>query len=100
MAIKNVNYDKYGILNNKYSKFLFYNLNDEVCQNRICRIWKRIGLSIQYVRHTIVFEDANGLLKLEKNDWAHFIEDLSEISEKENSNLENLGTEVDVESNN
>ena len=45
MAIKSENDDKYDILTNKNSKFLFYNFN--------VYLYRR-GLPVQYLRHTIV----------------------------------------------
>ena len=84
MAIKNTNNDKYDMLTNKISKFLFYNFNGYL---------NRRGEPMQKVKHTIISEDGYGLLELQKQDWSYFIEKLLEISEKEKFELENEGSE-------
>ena len=87
MAIKNASNNKNIMLTNKNSKFLFYNFNNYL---------NRRGLPVQYLRHTIISEDVHRLLKLQKKDWQYFISKLFELSEKENFNLENLGSEADL----
>ena len=84
MAIKNTNNDKYDMLTNKISTFLFYNSNGYL---------NRRGEPMQKVKHTIISEDGYGLLELQKKDWSYFIEKLLEISEKEKFELENEGSE-------
>lgn len=87
MAIKNASNNKNIMLTNKNSKFLFYNFNNYL---------NRRGLPVQYLRLTIISEDIHRLIELQKKDWQYFIGKLFELSEKENFNLENLGTEADL----
>ena len=61
MVIKSVNDNKYDMLTNKNSKFLFYNFNDYLND-----------FPVQYVRHIIISEDTCGLLDLQKIRMALF----------------------------
>ena len=55
------------------------------------------GLPMQYVRDTIVSEDVHGLFELQKKkDWLYFIGKLFKLSEKDDFDLEHLGTEADI----
>ena len=78
------------MLTNKNSRVLFYNLSD--CLNRR-------GFRLQYVRHTNVSENVHGLLQLQKRDRSYFIGKLFELSEKDDFEVEHLGTETDIEKN-
>lgn len=54
---------------------------------------------MQYVRHTIVYEDVNDLLELQKKHWSYFMGKLFELSEKDDFDSEHLGTETNIEEN-
>ena len=57
------------------------------------------GLPMQYVRDTIVSEDVHGLFELQKKkkkDWLYFIGKLFKLSEKDDFDLEHLGTDGDI----
>ena len=86
-AIESVNDDKYDMLTKINSKFLLHNFND---------YFKRRGLPMQYVRETIVSEDVHGLLELQQRDWSYFIRKLFELSQKENLEFKQLGTEANT----
>ena len=60
---KNVNGNKYDVLTNKNSKFLFYNFNDHL---------NRKSLLVQYVKRSIISEDIYVLLDLRKKRMASF----------------------------
>ena len=80
------------MLTNKNSKFLFYNFNNYL---------NRRGLPVQLLRPTLISEDIHGLLEhKKKKDWQYSIDKLFELSEKEDFNLEHLGTEADIEKSN
>ena len=76
------NNEKYDMLKNKYSKFLFYNLNEFL---------NRKGLLVQFVRHTIISDDTYGLSILQEKNWSYFIENPLDV--------ENFCSEVDIEAN-
>ena len=59
------------MLTNKTCTFLFYNFN-----------FNRCGDPIQKLRHNIISEDKDHLVKLQKQDWLYFKENLLEVSEK------------------
>lgn len=88
MAIRSVKNDNCHVLTDKNSKFLFYNFSNYL---------KRRGLSMQYVRHTIISEDVHGLLELQKRNTSCFIGKLFKLSEGDDFELEHLGTEADIE---
>ena len=54
------------------------------------------GLPMQYVRDTIVSKDVHCLFELQKKDWLYFIGKLFKLSEKDDFDLEHLGTEADI----
>ena len=58
------------------------------------------GLPMQYVRDTIVFKDVHRLFELQKKDWLYFIGKLFKLSEKDDFDLEHLGTDADIGKNN
>ena len=72
VAIKKNTIDsKLHMLTNKACTVLFYNFN-----------FNRCGDPIQKVRHKIISENKHRLVKLQKQDWLYFKENLSEVSEK------------------
>ena len=84
VAIKKNTIDsKLHILTNKTCTFLFYNFN-----------FNRCGDPIQKVRHKIISENKHGIVKLQKQDWLYFKENLLKVSEKK-IDLENNGTKID-----
>ena len=72
VAIKKNTIDsKLHMLTNKTCTFLFYNFN-----------FNRCGDPIQKVRHKIISENKHRIVKLQKQDWLYFKENLLEVSEK------------------
>ena len=54
------------------------------------------GLPMQYVRDTIVSKDVYCLFELKKKDWLYFVGKLFKLSEKDDFDLEHLGTDGDI----
>ena len=52
------------------------------------------GLPMQYVRDTIVSKDVYCLFELKKKDWLYFVGKLFKLSEKDDFDLEHLGTDA------
>ena len=86
IAIKAQTKDKNDMLTNKKSKFLFYNFNSYI---------NRQAKQVQKVRHTIISEDEHELLELHKKKVrSYFLGKILEISEKDNFELANEGSEI------
>lgn len=86
IAIKAQTKDKNDMLTNKKSKFLFYSFNSYI---------NRQAKQVQKVRHTIISEDEHELLELHKKKVrSYFLGKILEISEKDNFELANEGSEI------
>ena len=70
--IKNINDNKYDMLINKNSKFLFYNFNDYL---------GTINKPLQFLRHTVISHDDYALTELLNRNWPDFIERILEVSQ-------------------
>lgn len=87
MAVKSTNDNKYDILTNKNSKFLFYYFNNFL--NRQARQTKG-------GRQTIIPEDEYGLLQLKRKNCWYSLKQILDISENENLDRDD-GAESDSE---
>ena len=86
MVINSTTYDKYNMLINTKSRFLFYHFNDYL---------HRQARPTEKVRHTIITEVEYGLLKLQHENLQYFKEKNLDMSEKENLELGD-GDETDL----
>ena len=73
---------------NKNFKFLFKTFNN-ILNNLDNFYLNMLGEPVQKVRHATISEDEQGLLNLQNRDLSYFIEELLEVSGKENFELEN-----------
>ena len=73
--IKDGEDEKYDMLTNKNSKFLFYHFND--CLKQINELTKP-------VRHNVVLNDKTALEILQNKNWQYFIERILEVCQSNN----------------
>ena len=67
--------EKYDMLTNKNSKFLFYHFNDCL---------RQINEPTKTVRHSIVADDDTALEILQNKNWQYFIEKILEVCQSNN----------------
>ena len=79
LAIKNVNDNRYDMFTHKNSKYLFYNFNNYL---------NRTGIPVQFVRHTLIYDDNYALTILQEKYWQYSIEIILEVSERGSLQLE------------
>ena len=73
MLIKTEYYNRFDMLTNKISKFLFYDFNDQLIrENQV----------VQCVRHAIIIKDKKSLVELHCLNWPYFIKKMIGIGEK------------------
>ena len=73
--IKDGNDEKYNMLTDRNSKFLFYHFNDYV---------RQISDQTKPVRHSVVLNDVTALEILQNKDWQYFIEIILEVCQSNN----------------
>ena len=73
--IKDGNDEKYDMLTNRNSKFLFYHFNDFL---------RQINEPTKPVRHSVVQNDKTALEILQNKDWQNFIERILEVRQSNN----------------
>lgn len=78
MVIKRENDDKYDMLIQKDSKFLFYNFTG---------YFSRINSPLQLIRRTTIADDNYALNVLQDQCWQYFIDRISKVSEKKSLKL-------------
>ena len=75
VSIKDDEDEKYDMLTNKNSKFLFYHFNDYL---------RQINKPTKPVRHSIVADDDTALEILQNQNWQYFIEKILEVCQSNN----------------
>ena len=76
------------MLTNKNSKCLFPNFNDYL---------NRTNQPAQFIRHRTISDDDFALATLQEKIWPFFIERIIEVSENDSLELENSGSDIDID---
>ena len=83
--IEDVDDDKSDVLNNKNSKFLFYNFNSYL---------NSIGEDSHLARHTNISDDSYALNALQNKNWPYFIDRLIEYSQRGFNDFSGLKADI------